>query len=84
MTGYEAGTDVGTILFSQYADGELVQRGRCKALGGLHKNPKELIKRQQVIEVKHNGIMKRSGKLRHPQFLRLRDDKPREECEWSE
>lgn len=80
VTGYEPGTDVGTIFFSQYdAAGNLVVRGRCKALGGLHEHIQELIDRQQVIEIKHNGVMPTGG-LRHPQFVRVRDDKPASEC----
>jgi hypothetical protein len=35
-----------------------------------------------AISVAHMGVME-SGKFRHPQFKRLRDDKPATECEWS-
>ena len=34
----------------------------------------------KVIEVKCNEIFKDTGKLRHPRFLRFRDDKDPEEC----
>lgn len=34
----------------------------------------------KVIEVKCNEIFKDTGKLRHPRFLRFRDDKEPEEC----
>ena len=34
----------------------------------------------KVIEVKCNEIFKDTGKLRHPRFLRFRDDKGPEEC----
>lgn len=34
----------------------------------------------RVIEVKCNEIFKDTGKLRHPRFLRFRDDKDPEEC----
>lgn len=34
----------------------------------------------RVIEVKCNEIFKDTGKLRHPRFLRFRDDKDMEEC----
>ena len=35
-----------------------------------------------VVEVKANGIMKDSGRMRHPRFLRFRDDKAPEQCIW--
>lgn len=80
ITGYEPGDDVGTILFSQYNDdGQLVYVGRCKALKGTHENVEQLIKRRQVVEIKHNGIMP-SGALRHAQIVRVRDDKAAKDC----
>lgn len=44
------------------------------------KHKKELI--FSVVEVKANGLMKDSGKLRHPRFLRLRPDKGAYACDW--
>ena len=37
-----------------------------------------------VIEVKANEIMKDSGRLRHPRYLRMRPDKDAEQCVWSD
>lgn len=37
----------------------------------------------KVIEVKCNEVFKDTGKLRHPRFLRFRDDKGAEECTYS-
>lgn len=37
-----------------------------------------------VIEVKANEQFKDTGKLRHPRFLRLREDKSASQCTWSE
>ena len=37
-----------------------------------------------TIEVKANGVMKDSGRMRHPRFLRLREDKAPEQCIWSD
>jgi len=80
ITGYEPGSDVGTIMFSQYdSNGGLVHVGRCKALKGTHENVEELIERRQVVEIKHNGIMP-SGALRHAQVVRVRDDKSARDC----
>ena len=38
----------------------------------------------KVVEVKANEIFKDSGKLRHPRFLRVRDDKSPEQCIWKD
>ena len=37
-----------------------------------------------VIEVKANDIMKDTGKLRHPRYLRMRSDKNPEQCTWKD
>ena len=37
-----------------------------------------------VVEVKANEIMKDSGRLRHPRYLRMRDDKEPERCIWAD
>ena len=37
-----------------------------------------------TVEVKANGVMKDSGRLRHPRFLRMRDDKAPESCIWKD
>ena len=36
----------------------------------------------KVVEVKCNEIMKDSGRMRHPRYLRMRDDKEAERCIW--
>ena len=41
-------------------------------------NPKSWV--GKVIEVKANEVFKDTGKLRHPRFLRVRDDKSPVEC----
>ena len=38
----------------------------------------------KVVEVKANGIMRDSGRLRHPRYLRFRPDKAPEECTWND
>lgn len=37
-----------------------------------------------VIEVKANGVMKDTGRMRHPRYLRLREDKAPEQCIWKD
>ena len=37
-----------------------------------------------VVEVKANEIMKDSGRLRHPRFLRIREDKEPDRCTWAD
>ena len=36
----------------------------------------------KVVEVKANELFKDSGKMRHPRFLRIRNDKEMERCVW--
>lgn len=77
---------LGAMTFGQYKGDALVKRGQVG--GGFtddfarwvwdHRD--EL--RGKVIEVKHFGIGNGGG-LRHPQLVRIRDDKPVEECVWS-
>lgn len=35
-----------------------------------------------VVEVKANELMRDSGRMRHPRFLRMRNDKEAERCTW--
>lgn len=73
---------IGAVKFSAYQNGELVEIGQCSGMDDAQRV--DLTTRQswylgKVIEVKANGITKH-GRLRHPQFLRLREDKAAEEC----
>ena len=38
----------------------------------------------KVVEVKANEIMRDSGRLRHPRFLRVRHDKEPDRCTWAD
>lgn len=38
----------------------------------------------RVFEVKANELFKDTGKLRHPRFLRMRDDKNATDCKWGD
>lgn len=37
-----------------------------------------------VVEVKANELFRDSGKMRHPRYLRIREDKEPERCTWSD
>lgn len=37
-----------------------------------------------VVEIKANELFKDTGKMRHPRFLRLRDDKSPTDCTWKD
>lgn len=79
IMGFEKGKDVGTIVFGQFKDGKLLERGRCKRKVIVPADESEVGK---VIEVQYSQIMP-SGALRHPRLLRRREDKPAEACVWA-
>ena len=77
---------VGAVIFGQYKDGVLTERGRCSGMDmqtrlAMTKNPDAWI--GTVIEVAYQEIME-SGKLRFPQMKRRRPDKPATDCTWTE
>jgi DNA ligase 1 len=87
VMGYKEGKDgfagmIGAIIFGQYEDGALVERGSCSGMD--MKTRKKITADTEghigmVIEVAHMGAMP-SGGLRHPQFKRWRTDKLAEDC----
>jgi ATP-dependent DNA ligase len=87
IMGFEDGKNdfeglVGAIIFGQYDDqGTLIERGKCSGFDmalrkDMTEHPEKYLK--SVITVKHMGITKH-GNFRHPQFDRLRPDKPRKD-----
>jgi ATP-dependent DNA ligase len=61
------------------------QIGKCSGMDDatrlwMSARQDRLIRDRQVIEVKYFGLT--AGTPRHPQFLRMRDDKPWYECSW--
>lgn len=75
---------VGAVVFGQYKDGVLVERGRCSGMDmrtrqDMTKHPEKWL--GAVIEVRHMGQMKDGW--RHPQMRRRRDDKEALQCDWT-
>lgn len=75
-----------TVIFGCYKDGVLTERGRCSGFDyetsfDMRDNMSAWL--GQAIEVTCNGFYP-SGKLRHPDFSRLRYDKSPEECVWTD
>lgn len=89
IMGYKPGKgkyeeQIGAVEFGQYKNGRLVPRSRCSGMTDAQrlefsKNPEAYIGR--VMEIKFFGKTG-DNSFRHPVYLRLRDDKPAEECIW--
>lgn len=89
ITGFEPGKgkykgQVGSIVFAQYdkPGGELVRKGTCSGFTDamrldMTKNPDKYV--NQVMEI-HAMEKTKDGFFRHPQFVRLRDDKSPRDC----
>jgi bifunctional non-homologous end joining protein LigD len=84
---------VGALVFGQYRDGALVERGACSGMDDATRATfTKLFAREDlegvkcitgaVIEITHNGVL--VDGFRHPQFARVRDDKGATECTWTE
>lgn len=78
---------VGAIVFGQYKDGVLVERGKCGTgldyafRKTLTENAEQYI--GKVITVEHyKGSVTKDGKLRHPVFKGIREDKAAHDVEW--
>lgn len=78
------GWGVAAIIGGLYENGELVQK--CKMGGMNDADRRDMYLRGaryvgRVFEANGKKVMK-SGALRHPNFVRWRNDKPAEECRW--
>lgn len=90
VMGFKAGLGdfsglVGAVVFGQpNSEGVLVERGRCSGMDmstriAMSNNPDSYMGR--VIEVAHMGVTEH-GRLRHPQFRRLRSDRSPSSVSW--
>lgn len=89
ITGFTPGQGkyadlIGAVKFGQYRDGELVERGQCSGMTDAVREEMALNQRDFIgmaMEITHNGVL--VDGFRHPQFFRLRNDKPAEQCTWT-
>lgn len=75
---------VGALIFGQYKNGVLTERGRCSGMDMKMRKwftDNQTAAKGTVISVAYMGIMGET--LRHPQYKRPRPDKNAEECVWS-
>jgi bifunctional non-homologous end joining protein LigD len=76
---------LGAIVFGQYKDGVLAERGRCS---GMTDYQRQLLTANlpigAVMVITHNGVLARD-RFRHPRFARIRlsDEKDPTTCTWS-
>jgi ATP-dependent DNA ligase len=74
---------IGAIVFGQYFQGKLVNFGSCSGMDDALREEISLNKEKylgRVIEVECQERIPKTGRLRHPRFLRFRPDKNPEEC----
>jgi ATP-dependent DNA ligase len=91
IMGYTKGTGkysdtVGAVKYGQYK-GEapalvLVERGQCSGMTDEQRYAFDGTDIGRVIEISHNGHASSTPGFRHPNFVRFRDDKRKEDCLW--
>lgn len=79
--------DMGSINTKKGLPRYIVRVGECAGFDDatrdeISSNKDRFIHR--VIEVKANEVFTDTGRLRHPRFMRFRDDKNESECNWKE
>lgn len=76
---------LGAVVFGQYRDGRLVERGKCSGMTDAERDHIWENQRQyagKTLVIRHMGKDGDSG-FRHPQWQGLRDDKLPTECLWT-
>jgi bifunctional non-homologous end joining protein LigD len=78
---------VGAIVFGQFKDGVLTERGSCAGFTSalrdwITEHIEELVAKRQVFTLTYNGIVPGGTTFRFPQWHAWRDDKLPEECYW--
>lgn len=86
VTKYHANNWIGGIIFGEYEDGILIERGTCSGMTesireDISINPDKYI--GKVIEVDAMERIKKTKALRQPVFKRFRDDKLPEDCQYN-
>lgn len=79
----DQGGMVGAIEFTHYEDGREIE-GKCSGMTSAERrwiSDNQVALTGAVIEVSYMTRMPDSGKLRHPQYKRIRTDKTAEECQ---
>lgn len=73
---------LGAIIFGQYKNGELVQRGQCSGFTDeVRRELTRILPVGKVMVISHNGYL--VDGFRHPQFKAFRDDKRPDQCRWT-
>lgn len=93
VTGYTKGQGkfdgmIGAITYGQVKDGIVVARGQCS---GMTDEVRQFFTDHgsafvgRVMEIRYFGFVGDSttAQFRHPQYVRMRDDKLAEDCEWT-
>ena len=78
--GKYAGT-AGAVIFGQWRDGELVERGQCSGMTDAMRDELWTMEPGRVMKVRHMGPLREGW--RHPQFVGFRSDKLPEQCLWT-
>lgn len=84
-TKYKEKGWIGAIRYGCYRDGQLVEVGSVSGMDDdtrrcLSNNKEKFL--HSVIEIKGQEVLKDA--IRHPRFIRFRDDKDAEACKWDD
>jgi ATP-dependent DNA ligase len=71
---------VGAIILGQYRDGQLVEIARTSGMTDVERASLSAADINRVLEVEFQD--RTADSLRHPRFLRFRDDKDPADCTW--